>query len=805
MSSPSRRTLLGSGLVGAATALMPVSHADATDDDAGPDARWQPDEGQTFAVPGLDQPVRVTVDTWGVPHIFAATVGDLFQAQGFTIARDRLFQIDTWRRRGLGLLGEVLGPDHVEQDRAARLFLYRGDMAAEWASYGPEAREVATRFVAGINAYIDWLDSHPEAVPEEFGQLGYQPARWEPEDAVRIRTHGLSSSLSAKVAQASLIRVAGLEGTSYQVLEPEHTVQVPDGLDPSSIPADVLQVYNLATAPVTFTNGTLRPLPDELRSLVEHSSGSNAWAISPERTATGRPILAGDPHRSNHAVPANRYIVHLSAPGLNIIGAGEPWNPGISMGHNGHVAFGLTNLPADQSDLYVYDLDPQDPTRYRYLDGWERIRTVTEEVPVAGGEPRQVELSFTRHGPVIRIDAENHRAYAVRTVWSEPGTSPYLGSLILQRTRNFGEFSEAMRAWKTPGSNLVYADVHGDIGWVPGALLPRRTGRGFDGLLPAPGDGRYEWDGFYDQAELPSTLNPRSGFFASANEHNFPPGYPIPAYRWLPPYRKNRIDELLASQPSATIEGTLAIQNDEVSGVVGQLLPHLAELSPDDLTTRQALELLLGHDGVVDVDSAAAALFETWSNYFLSWEWARTLLSAAAADLLVTMSVFDFRLVSESLAHPEEWFGEGGTQVRDRLLLDTLSQAYAEVSSRLGDDPSRWRWGAMHLHQFTHPLGGPNVGPVEKGGSFHTIRASSYDIVAFPYFEVVGPTFRMALDVGDWDNSRALNAPGQSGDRRSPHYSDLHEKWLAGGSFPLLYSNEKIEQNAGSRILLQPS
>ncbi|MFJ8083214.1 penicillin acylase family protein [Streptomyces sp. NPDC096205] len=802
---PSRRVVLGSSVAGAAAALAGgVPSATAAAGEA--DTRWEPDEGQTYSVPGLRRPVRMTVDRWGVPHIYARTVGDLFLAQGFNIARERLFQIDTWRRRGLGRFSEVLGPSYVEQDRAARLFLYRGDMADEWASYGPLAREAATRFAAGINAYVDWLGDHPDALPVEFRKLGYQPARWEPEDVVLIRSHGIGNNLGSEVARARLMHLAGAQASAcFRKLEPARTPTVPDGLELGLIPADVTRVYSLATAPMIFTNGTLRRLSDDTHLLRETTTGSNAWAVAPSRTETGRPILAGDPHRENYGLPANRYIVHLSAPGLDIIGAGEPWNPGISMGHNGHVAFGLTNLPADQADLYVYDLDPADHSRYRYRDGWETLTTVTEEIAVEGGEPRAAELQFTRHGPVVKIDEQHHKAYAVRTVWTEPGTSPYLGSLNFLRARDSRQFVRAADVWRTPGSNLVYADTSGDIGWVPGALVPRRTGKGYDGLLPVPGDGRFEWDGFHDPADLPRVHNPRAGFFVSANEFNFPPGHPIPAHEWQPAYRKDRIHEVLARQRRTSLADTLALQNDERSGVARQFLPYVTRLSSSDATTAKALRLLAGYDGVTHKDSAGAALFETWMMRFLYPAWAQLLLPKQAADQLVGVSIdLDLRIVHDSFVRPDDWFGTDGARRRDELILGTLAKAYTEVASKLGADDSRWRWGAMHLHMFVHPLGSPMVGPVERGGTFATVRSSYYYYRAYPYSEVLGPTFKMALDVGEWDNSRAVNAPGQSGDERSEHFTDLHDEWSTGGSFPLLYTEEAIERNAGTRLLLQP-
>ncbi|WP_406642502.1 penicillin acylase family protein [Amycolatopsis sp. WGS_07] len=753
----------------------------------------------TVALDGLSRPVDLLVDKWGVPHIYAANTSDLFYAQGFTVARDRLFQLDTWRRRGLGLLSEVLGESYADQDRAARLFLYRGDMHKEWASYGPEAKLAATRFAEGINSYVDWLAKHPEAVPPEFGKLGYQPSHWRPEDLVRIRTHAIGENLTWEVARAQMVCQAGPGASKYlRSLHPDHEAAVPEGLDPCSVPGDVLSVYNKATASVTFPKGVAGS-----QDIADATSGSNSWAIGPGRTATGRPILASDPHRRSDSLPSGRYVAQLSAPGLNLIGAGEPWNPGIAIGHNDSVAFGLTNLPVDQTDLYVYDLDPADHSRYRYRGGWEPITKVTESIPVLGGQPVTRELSFTRHGPIVKVDEAANRAFAVRTAWTEPGSAAYLGSLNFQRARDFTEFTAGMRTWGTPGSNLVYADVHGDIGYVPGALTPRRTGAGYDGLLPVPGDGRYEWNGFHANSELPWQHNPPAGFFASANDYNLPPGFPVVSnYEWQQPYRKERIDELIKSTPRNRVADSLAVQRDEKSLLAPRLIPFLRNLSSTDPDTAKALELLRGFDGVASVDSAPAPLYETWLLKYLHSGWAHATLPQGAADVLASTINPDFSLVLASFADPDAWFGPGGAAKRDKLILDTLPLAFRDVAAKLGGDPAKWRWGSLQYQEFVHPAGGPNVGPVPVGGDYQTVHPSFFH--PFTYQQLNGATFKMALDVGDWDASRAINAPGQSGDPRSPHYRDLNGLWASGGSFPLLSSRAAVERNLDARIRLVP-
>ncbi len=397
--------------------------------------------GTTFGVPGLSAPAEIRVDTWGLPHIRAASALDAFRAQGFNAARDRLWQLDLWRKRGLGLLASDFGPGYLAQDRAARLFLYRGDMAAEWAAYGPQdTRGIVTAFVQGLNAYVALTRERLDLLPPEFPATRTRPAAWAPEDVVRIRSHGLIRNLPSEVARARLLARArsAAEGVATDALRrhlsPPHDPVVPEGLDADAWPDDLLDVFRLATAPVGFepdrmaaarddawawtqvdAHGAVgrarRAVPREA-SPGEASEGSNNWVVGGARTGTGRPILASDPHRV-YLQPSLRYAVHLTAPGLDVIGAGEPALPGIAMGHNGTAAFSLTIAPMDQEDLFVLDLHPEDPELYRFGDGWERIERITQEIPVRGGEAEPVTLGFTRHGPVI-CEAPG-RAFALRS------------------------------------------------------------------------------------------------------------------------------------------------------------------------------------------------------------------------------------------------------------------------------------------------------------------------------------------------------------------------------------------------------
>ncbi|SHG21257.1 penicillin acylase family protein [Streptoalloteichus hindustanus] len=764
---------------------------------------------QHYAVPGLHQPVHLVVDRWGVPHIYARDTEDLFLAQGFNAARARTFQLDLWLRRGLGRLAEAFGPEFADQDRAARLFLYRGDMKQEWDSYGPDARVAATRFADGVNAYLSWLEDNPKSLPEEFQRLGHRPARWTAEDVVRIRSHGPSRNVTSEVARARMSCVADPRSDKVRArLEPDWNPVVPAGLDPCAIPEDVLRDYDLAVELPEFTGTAM--MSRRATKWLPAPQGSNNWAVGPTRTTTGRPLVANDPHREFLA-PSLRYLAHLSAPGINVIGAGEPSAPGISLGHNGNVAFGITIAGIDQEDLYVYDLDPADPTRYRYGTGWEKMTLRGEQVAVAGQAPRAVTLAFTRHGPVIKTDPVHHKAYAVRTVWLQPGTSPYFGSIANLRSSTAAEFDSALNGWKSPSLNQVYADTQGNIGWTLVGLAPRRPNH--DGLLPVPGDGRYEWDGFHPSSDLPRTANPASGIIATANNYTLPPDYPARerklGFEWVGPARRDRIQEVLTAKPQTSVEDSTRLQNDRVSLVARRITALLAALSTEDSVTATALQVMRGWDGDESTSSTQATLFEVWFTRYLGSAFVRAVLPPKAADA-VPFGVPDYTVLLEALENPLAWFGPDGIAKRDQLLLTTLGQAYVDASNLLGPDMNRWRWGDVHKVTFGHPASARltqsdppvDVGPFPQGGSWNTVNLSFFH--PFSFQSGAGPSVRLVMDVGNWDASQAINAPGQSGDHRDPNYRDLAPKWNKGEYFPLLYTRSAVEKHAQYRIQLNP-
>ena len=769
---------------------------------------------EAWAVAGLSAPAQMVVDHWGIPHIYAASARDAFFLQGYNAARDRLWQIDLWRKRGLGRLAASFGPSYVAQDRAARLFLYRGDMAAEWAAYAPGAKESVEAFAAGVNAYVAEVKAGKRPLPVEFKLTASQPEAWAAEDILRIRSHALVSNVTSEVARAQVVCAGGLAADRLRrKLEPAHVTVVPAGLDPCVVPADVLKDYLLATRQVSFedlaTGGrhaAASPQVQLAEAMTAYDNeGSNNWAIAPTHTATGRPILANDPHRAV-GVPSLRYIAHLNAPGLDIIGAGEPALPGVSFGHNADMAWGLTIFYIDQEDLYVYDTKGD---AYRYKSGFEPMKVIHETIEVKGEAPRDVTLKFSRHGPIIDEIPDTGRgghAFAMRTVWNLPGASGYFGSSRMWRAKSWGDFKGGQEAWGTPPLNLVFADTTGDIGWSAAGLTPIRPN--WDGLMPVPGDGRYEWAGMMPESQLPALHNPPRGYVATANQMNLPDDYPAAhgghatSYEWADRSRITRIEEVLDRLPKATLADSMALQTDSHDALSRRAIALLKPLHSTDPAVEKALGLLRAWDNDETTGSVAAAIYQVWATNHLGHtvvgavtpEAARSLVGSGSLDAVITW-----------LETPE------AAAARDGLLLNSLTAAVADLTKGLGPDMALWTWGRLHHAEFQPAVAvladsrlaqQMGTAALQIPGSGQTPRAATYSPTTFN--QTAGASIRLVMDVGAWDNSVAVNTPGQSGDPFSIHYRDLFPLWASGAYVPLDYSRAAVNRDAELVVSLTP-
>lgn len=782
-------------------------------------------QSEKLAVSGLEKPVEIITDHWGIPHIYAQTEADLFFAQGYYAARDRLFQFELWRRQSTGTVAELLGPRELKRDIGTRLFQFRGDMEQEMGHYHPRGKLIITSFVAGVNAYIAEARQHPERLPLEFKLLQTLPDFWTPE-VVISRHQGLLGNIGEEMSTGRAVALLGPELVKelswFHPNEP--ILDLDPVIDTAVLFENVLELYNAYRRPVRFqpedfTASNGNPDPDAYRNWAaqleaEHrvletddqwTIGSNNWAVTGDLSESGYPMMANDPHRAQ-AVPCLRYMAHLVGPGWDVIGGGEPEIPGISIGHNEFGAWGLTVFETDAEDLYIYRTNPQDPNQYWYRGGWEQMRIIRDTIPVKGQEPVIVEHRYTRHGPVLYENRRKQQACALRCGWLEVGGSPYLASLRMDQARTFEEFREACTYSHIPGENMVWADRKGNIGWQSVGIAPIR--RNFSGLVPVPGDGRYEWDGYLPIQAKPNSFNPGTGVIITANENVTPPDYTHPealAYSWSDPYRGNRIREVLLSGRRHTLSDMARLQTDYLSIPARQLSPLLLAVEWKDAELARAAAYLKDWNYELAPESIAAGIYNEWERQ----------LRTAVADKMVPARARQYlnpqlKKVIDWLYVPDGRWGVQPLEARDEIIRSSFRQAIRELKLRLGNDMAKWQYGQVNYKhiQLRHPFGAAvkedirqqlEVGPAVRGGNSYTVNSTGGNDN-----QSSGASFRMIIDTGQWDQCLGTNNPGQAGNPDDPFYRNLFEIWANNRYFPVIYSREKVESVGARKLLLEP-
>ena len=755
----------------------------------------------TLRIPGLKYAVKVVRDRSGIPHIYAKNTDDLFLAQGFVQAQDRLFQIDLWRRSAQGRLAEILGPDFVERDRLARLMHYRGDMRTEWMSYGPDTKQIVEQFIKGINSFVAITRNN---LPIEFKYAGYVPGLWNPEDVLsRAEGFTMGGNALGEVFRARLTAVVGPQ-LAAQLLPPEPAipVRVPPEVDLNIIDDHLEAKLLTIGAGARFSQLQKRVLVTD--GLFSRLEGSNNWVVSGRKSETGKPLLANDPHR-NLDHPSLRYLVHLNAPGWNVVGAVQPYLPGVSVGHNERIAWGLTVFLTDVQDLYVEKLNPDNSSQYQYRGKWVDLETQKDQIAVKGRDtPVDVEYQYTIHGPVVTTDSKRHEAIVLRWTGAEPGTVGYLGDLSLDRAQNWEEFRSALGRHKMPAENFVYADVDGNIGYQAAGLSPVRPN--WPGLLPVPGwTGEYEWNGWFALDDLPHAFNPDSGFLATANNDVLPSGEKRPiGYDWSNPARINRIREVLTSREKFGITDFERLQHDAVAWNAEQLVPLLTRLRSDDADVQRARTELVAWDKNMLHSSTAATIYFVWEQEALQL----LVESKVSGPLAAEYARRGGEVLVPALTYPgRPWFGQNAAKERDELLIAALAAAVKNLKEKCGNDMSQWTWGSLHSATFQHPLAVNaqmaslfNVGPISRGG----YALTPFSTGGKEFSQTVGASFREIMDVSDWDKSVATSAPGQSGQPASPHFSDLAKLWAEERYFSLPFSDSAVSANAEATLLLVP-
>jgi penicillin amidase len=832
MRSPARSRLLAFAV--AASAFVPPVAALRAQRAAAPPATTAPSERRSLRVAGLRAPVALHRDSAGIVHIRAANEHDLFFAQGWSVARDRLFQLEHWRRMATGTLAEAIGPRGVPVDESTRLLRFRGDLARDLAWYHPRGATIVQAFFDGINAYVDAANRDTTLLPPEFAMLGIRPGRWTPavvvsrhnglfgnvESEVRtaceVREHGDSALRARRAYGPGDPRLRGDDAVDYAAFparllaryradqrfryRPEDLVAAYRRDDPPRVVAASEAPCERATRVGEARAGTNddasdapAPLPGELAAL----DGSNNWVVHGSRSASGHPLVANDPHRAI-TTPSLRYLVHLEAPGWNVIGGGEPALPGVAIGRNPHGAWGLTIFSMDMEDLVVLRLAPGDPDAYVDADG--RVRAMRRErdtIRVRDAAPVVVTHRFSAHGPVLHVDTARGLAYALRAAWHERGTAPYLASLRLDQARDWRAFRAALAYARTPALNWVYADTAGTIGWQAAGIAPVR--RGFSGLVPV--SPRMRWDGYLAPARLPGSTNPRGGHASTANELNVPAGYAhldaITPGGWAEPWRARRIAQVLDSLPRATLDDMARLQHDATSLASRHVRPLLDECrgAIDDASPAGSVAAALrAWNGVVDTASRAALLYRGFENA----------LRAGAGEPAPSIERLPALVRAERT--------RGGTC---RIVQDALVAALrfaggtgpGATPSGGSSAPTR-RYGDWHRTSADHPFAAAahdtilrrlQPPPFPRGGDGNTPFATGNDAL-----QRHGASLRVLFDLVHPDSARVTNTPGQSGDPRSPFFANLHRPWVRGEYAPLPMTRAAVDRVTHSVTVLEP-
>ncbi|MBC8448150.1 MAG: penicillin acylase family protein [Chloroflexi bacterium] len=790
----------------------------------------------TLRVNGLKESVEIIRDRWGVPHITASNLEDLFFAQGYTHAQDRLWQMELQRRYPSGRLAEIFGEVALEADRFMRTIGLRRAAEAGIANLYDEERRVLEAYAHGVNAFIE---EHCR-LPVEFTLLRFRPEPWTPADTVAcfmLMAWDLSANWKVELLRARLAAKLGTERAA--TLEPpvhpdapaivhgsgtrgaSPAVAAAQSRQPEALQAAYRQCLEYLSA-ASHSPSLLPPSLSPVQGL--NSGGSNNWVVDGRRSANGAPLLANDVHLSV-SIPSVWYECHLKGAGFHVAGVSFPGIPSVVIGHNEHVAWGLTTAWQDVQDLYIERFNPDNPRQVEFRGQWEQAQVVREEIRVKGrSEPVVEEMLVTRHGPIISKLVGEEQPLALRWTALEP-QHMVCCALNTNRARNWQEFTVALREWSCPPHNFVYADVEGNIGYVQAGWVPRRA-RGF-GLVPVPGwTGEYEWNGYLPFEELPQAFNPPQGWLASANHKTMDESYPhFIGADWEHSLRAQRIVELLQSRKRHSIADFLAMQLDDLSPVARQVQSVLAAVEPEDDLARRAVAHIREWDCRMKAHSVAASVYEVWLYCFLHRVFDEPL--GELADAIVGAGILPLSQISGFgkqtallLLHlltddpPSPWLVAAAPQAADprqHLLREALDEAIRLLRQELGEGLEGWAWGRLHRLAYNHPLGSVrplrrlfNRGPFPMHGNQDTLLRAVV-VPRFPFGPVTTcDSMRMVCDAGDWRRAVIVTTSGQSGHPASRHYADQIPLYLQGTCRPMLWERADIEQEAVARLMLVP-
>jgi penicillin amidase len=768
----------------------------------------------TVQVPGLSASVEVLRDARGVPHLRASSLHDLFFAQGYVTAQDRLWQIDLSRRLAEGELSEVFGDRALRLDIENRTLGLRQVSERALAELGPEARAPLTAYAEGVNAFIT---SHQQRLPIEFLLLNYRPRPWTEVDSLGVvlnMAKTLNTTWGSDLGREHLRATLGPE-LFADVLSDHSPLDEPVAELPreGKVPPQWKAVYPPPTCGDLDLNGLHAPragldatpgtMLKEPFPLGNQGLGSNNWVVSGAHTRSGKPLLANDPHL-DHSIPSVWYMIHLKAPGLNVSGVSLPGLPLVIIGHNERIAWGMTNTGPDVQDLYAETFAPGSPDKYLHNGAWVNAEVRDEVIRVRGKRDHRLKVKVTRHGPIVSNDCG--RELALRWTALEPHalSSLFNGASKIGLAQNWEQFTAALRDYTGPMQNFVYADVDGNIGYYAAAWVPIRK-QGI-GAVPAPGStDDYDWVGYIPFEDLPHSYNPASGMIATANGRVVPDGYPyFITNRWDPPFRTARIFQLLRAGNAFTVDDMLSVQTDiltlEDKWLAEQLLKASLQQQPQGADAQYALSLLSHWDDEARMDSAATLVCEVTRRALLERILKPKLGEGPLRYRWGTSTIFLQNVLANNWTR---WLPPGDSSFAD-TLMKSLEEGVKQIPSMVGSrSHDAWKWGNTILLTFHHPLGQGvpllgrllDVGPFPQAGTATTVKATTARH---------GPSMRMVVDFSDLDHSVNNLTLGESGQVFSPYYKDQFDAWYTGHSFPMPFSDAALEHATVHKLVLEP-
>jgi len=746
-----------------------------------------PSESGERLVRGIHAPVSIARDAHGVPTIRAGSEADALFGLGFAHAQDRLWQMEFQRRIGAGRLAEILGPRLISTDRFLRTVGFRRAAEVSWPGLSRETQGLLEAYARGVNAFLD----ADHARPVEFRILRVDAEPFTPIDSLcwaKMMAWDLAGNARDEIQRARLIAAVGPDRAA-ELLPPSplrRTILLDEewrsGLPPAAPSPPGRSTLSAAWGALDREFSRLRGLGfngDEI--------GSNSWVVAGSRTRSGKPLLANDPHLGLRT-PSVWYLARLEAPGLSVTGATLPGVPGVIIGHNARIAWGLTSLEPDVQDLYLEEADPADRSRYRFKADWRRFEARTETIHVKGGADVSFEARASVHGPIVTdvLDGAQTlgRPVALRWTGLDPGDTTAEAFLGIDRSANWPEFLAAAALLRAPAQNLVYADVDGHIGYTAAGAIPLRPRS--DGLLPVSGSGEDEWSGLIPTERLPRVLDPERGYIVTANNAPVSNEYPWPISRdWPESYRADRITRRILAAGKLGPEEMRSIQLDRHSEQADELLPLLLGTQPADASSRDALERLRSWNRDFTPDSVPASIYAAWY----------TALSTLAEDELggsLGLTIRSRALI-DALRRDSAWCDDVRTPRREtcaEFRTATLARAVADLRRRFGPSPEGWRWERLHRARLPHAVfdGVPGLSRLfsletGQGGDASTVNVGGYRRDG-SYRMTDGPSYRQVVDLSDMSRTLLVHTTGQSGNVFDPAYRDLLPLWREGVYLP---------------------